>query len=325
MASPAISLSPLAQALGVTPDQIEALLAPFVTARAPCWSRRWQTEIWRRRHKALRRMWRDLGGEASPRQGRSSAIVQAEYADVWSRAGFDRYDPHNVPAGSTPWLWRNQCLLANTTGATRWRQLLLIRAIEKMRPRTVVEIGCGNGINLMMLACRFPQIAFTGIELTAQGHAAAQAFQQAHVELPANLRAFAPEPLADLTSFRRVRFLQGSATELPFDDGAFDLAITVLALEQMEQIRSRALAEIARVVRSHTVMIEPFRDVNDGFWQRLNVRQRGYFRGRIAELADFGLQPLVACADFPQKYILRAALVLSARVGHGSGQGIAET
>lgn len=325
MPSPAVSLAALDEALGVTPEQIDLLLAPFVTARVSCWSRRWQTEIWRRRHKALRRMWRDPGDQASPRHGRSSAIVQAEYADVWSRAGFDRYDPHDAPAGSTPWLWRKQCLLANTTGATRWRQLLLIRAIEKVRPRTVVEIGCGNGINLMMLACRFPQTAFTGIELTPQGHAAALAFQQAHAELPANLRAFAPEPLPDLAGFRRIRFLQCSAAELPFDDGAFDLAITVLALEQMEQIRARALAEIARVVRSHTLMIEPFRDLNDGFWQRLNVRQRGYFRGRIAELADFGLQPLVACADFPQKYILRAALVLSARVGHGSGQGIAVT
>ncbi|WP_448506489.1 class I SAM-dependent methyltransferase [Immundisolibacter sp.] len=319
MSSPAISLSPLVEALGVTADQIEALLAPFVTARVSRWNWRWQAEIWRRRHKALRRMWRDVGGKESLRHGRSSAIVQAEYADVWARAGFDRYDPDNAPSGDTPWLWRDQCLLANTTGATRWRQLLLIRAIEKVRPRTVVEIGCGNGINLMMLACRFPQITFTGIELTPQGHAAALAFQNAHGELPTNLRAFAPEPLPDPGGFRRVTFLQGSATDLPFQDGAFDLAITVLALEQMEQIRARALAEIARVVRSHALMIEPFRDVNEGLWQRLNVRQRGYFRGRIAELADFGLQPLVACADFPQKYILRAALVLSARGGQASG------
>lgn len=319
MSSPATGLSPLVEALGVTPDQIEALLAPFVTARVSRFSRRWQAEIWRRRHKALRRMWRGFGRKESLRHGRSSAIVKAEYADVWSRAGFDRYDPRHAAGGSTPWLWRNRCLLANTTGATRWRQLLLIRAIEKVRPRTVVEIGCGNGINLMMLACRFPEIAFTGIELTPEGHAAALAFQDAHAELPANLRAFAPQPLPDPGGFRRVRFLQGSATDLPFQDGAFDLAITVLALEQMEQIRARALSEIARVVRSHTLMIEPFRDVNEGFWQRLNVRQRGYFRGRIAELAHVGLEPLVACADFPQKYILRAALVLSARVGQVSG------
>lgn len=87
----------------------------------------------------------------------------------------------------------------------------------------------------------------------------------------------------------------------------------------MEQVRTRALAEIARVVRSHALMIEPFADVNGGFWQRLNADRRNYFRGRIGALADHGLRPQVACADFPQKYILRAALVLSERANQPSG------
>lgn len=313
MPAPPLSLVPLPEALGISADQIDALLAPFVTARSSRWDRRWRAEIWRRRRMTLRRLWRHLCHDEPLRHGRSSAVVRAEYADVWSRAGFDRYDPRAVPAGDTPWLWRKQRLLANTTGATRWRQLLLIRAIEKLRPRSVLEIGCGNGINLMLLACRFPEIAFTGIELTQEGHEAARAFQNAHTELPEHLRAFAPEPLTDPAGFRRITFLQGSAAALPFAPGAFDLAITVLALEQMERFRAQALSEIARVVRSHTVMIEPFEDVNGGFWPRLNVRLRGYFRGRLADLGDFGLEPLVACADFPQKYILRAALVLSAK------------
>ena len=157
-------------------------------------------------------------------------------------------DPHHAAAGSPPWLWRNRCLLANTTGATRWRQLLLIKAIERVRPRTVVEIGCGNGINLLLLACRFPHIAFTGIEqFTAQGQ------PRRPSTLPADgpcrrpcrphLRAVgcrAAEPIADLRRASGVSASsapQGSATDLPFEDGAFDLAITVLALEQMEQIR----------------------------------------------------------------------------------------
>ena len=46
-----------------------------------------------------------------------------------------------------------------------------------------------------------------------------------------------------------VTFLQGSAAELSFPDGAFDLVMTVLAIEQMERIRARALAEITRVAR----------------------------------------------------------------------------
>ena len=319
MSSQAIPLLSLTEALGVTPAEIDALLAPFVSERVARCGRRWQREVWRRRYKVLRRLWRAPGHKGSLREGRSRDVVQAEYADVWSRAAFSQYDPQRVAPGSTPWLWRDECLLANTLGATRWRQLLLIKAIERVRPKTVLEIGCGNGINLMLLACRFPDIAFTGVELTAEGQAAAQSFQQAHAQLPEHLVAFAPQPLPDPAGFRRVRFIQGSATDLPFESGAFDLAITVLALEQMEQIRARALGEIARVVRSHALMIEPFADVNDGFWQRLNVDRRNYFRGRIDDLPGFGLNPIVACADFPQKYILRAALVLSERAVQSSG------
>lgn len=319
MLSVPVPLSSLTDALGVTPGQIDELLEPFVSARVSRFDRRWQTQVWRQRYKILRRLWRAPGHQGSLPQGRSVEVVQAEYGDVWSRWAFDRYDLRQASSDATPWLWRGQRLLANTLGATRWRQLLLIKAIERVRPKTVLEVGCGNGINLLMLACRFPDIAFTGIELTAEGHAAAQSFQQTHAQLPEHLQAFAPQPLADLQGFRRVRFVQGSATELPFENGAFDMAITVLALEQMEQIRARALAEIARVVRSHALMIEPFRDVNGGFWQRLNVDRRNYFRGSIGELADHGLRPQVACADFPQKYILRAALVLSERVNQASG------
>ena len=319
MSSQPMPVLSVTDALGVAPGEIDALLAPFVSARVSRCSRGWQREVWRRRYKVLRRLWRAPGHKGSLRRGRSGSVVRAEYADVWSRAAFSQYDPHQAAPGSTPWLWRGQRLLANTIGATRWRQLLLIKAIEHVRPRTVLEVGCGNGINLLLLACRFPDVAFTGIELTAEGHAAAQSFQQAHTRLPESVAAFAPQPLADPAAFRRVRFLHGSAADLPFEDGSFDLGITVLALEQMEQIRARALGEIARVVRSHTLMIEPFADVNGGFWQRLNVDRRNYFRGRIGDLPRYGLNPIVACADFPQKYILRSALVLSERADQPSG------
>lgn len=178
MSSVPVPLSSLTDALGVTPGQIDELLEPFVSADVSRWSRRWQQQVWRRRYKVLRRLWRAPGHKGSLRHGRSSDVVQAEYADVWSRAAFTQYDPQRVTPGITPWLWRDRCLLANTIGATRWRQLLLIKAIERVRPRRVLEVGCGNGINLLLLACRFPDIEFTGVELTAEGHAAAQSFRK---------------------------------------------------------------------------------------------------------------------------------------------------
>jgi SAM-dependent methyltransferase len=201
-------------------------------------------------------------------------------------------------------------MFASDVGATRFRQLLLCRVIERVRPRHVLEVGCGNGINLVLLAGRFPAIRFAGIEMTEAGHRSARSLQQGG-ELPPCLAEYAPLPLADPAAFRQIDFRQGNATSLPFADGGFDLVITVLALEQMERVRQQALGEIARVARRHTLMIEPFRDVNGELWPRLNVLRRDYFRGRIAELRGYGLEPVLALNDFPQESFLKICTVLA--------------
>jgi hypothetical protein len=87
--------------------------------------------------------------------------------------------------------------------------------------------------------------------------------------------------------------------------------ITVLALEQMERVRPRALAEIARVSARHSLMIEPFQDVNQALWPRLNVMRRDYFRGRIDDLPRYGLEPVLALGDFPQEAFLKTCAVLA--------------
>jgi hypothetical protein len=100
---------------------------------------------------------------------------------------------------------------------------------------------------------------------------------------------------------------------MPFEDGSFDLVMTVLAVEQMESIRSAALREIARVTRGHVLMLEPFRDANARGLKRLYVRSRGYFQGSIEELRGFGLTPVWATDDYPQEAFLGTAFVLAAR------------
>jgi ubiquinone/menaquinone biosynthesis C-methylase UbiE len=201
-------------------------------------------------------------------------------------------------------------MFASDVGATRVRQLLLIRVIQKLRPRSVLEVGCGNGINLLLLACRFPDIEFAGVELTQAGHQAATSFQR-RATLPDALRRYAPEALPDASAFRRVRFIQGNAAALPFPDASVDLVYTTVALEQMERIRHRALGEIARTTRSHALMVEPFAEGNRALWPRLNVLRRNYFRGCIADLPRYGLAPRVATDDFPQESFLKISAVLS--------------
>jgi ubiquinone/menaquinone biosynthesis C-methylase UbiE len=205
-------------------------------------------------------------------------------------------------------------MLASDLGATRVRQLLLVRVLEKLRPRRVLEVGCGNGVNLMLLAGRFPQVSFTGVELTREGPRAAQRLQL-EASLPKAMQAYAPLPLASAVAFRDVRFVQGDATRLPFPDASFDLVVTILALEQMERVRASALAEIARVCARHTLMIEPFAELNDRGGPLHMVVSRDYFRGRIVDLPRYGLAPRLALDDFPQEAFLKACAVLAEKAG----------
>ena len=279
---------------------------PFVERKVSADDPNWRRAIFKRKRKTLLKVLHRW----LPTHQRDEQNVVAEYSKVWRDMPYANYSLEQLPPSYSPWEWRGERMFASTFGATRVRQLFLIRVLELVRPRRVLEVGCGNGINLLLLAGRFPDVEFTGVELTEEGRAAAVALQEL-AELPDEMQAYAPEPLEDVSAFRRIRFLQGSAAQLPFPDGDFDLVFTVLSLEQMESIRRQALSEVARVARRHTLMIEPFADVNDSFWPRLNVARRDYFRGRIVDLPSYGLHPVVVTDDFPQESFLKVCVVLS--------------
>lgn len=306
-----MQFTPLSEApLGLSREDIMRTMAPFVKPRAEGDAAEWDAIVRKRKKGIVRRALRRLPLGWLPWQQRRIGEVIDEYSALWPRIGFDSYDPGKPPARYQPWHWGEERLLASDFGGVRLRQLMLVRLIERLKPASVLEVGCGLGIHLVLLAGRFPQIAFHGVELTAAGHDAARALQE-RSQLPQNLVAFAPTPLEDTAAFRRIDFRQGNAVSLPFCDGRFDLVYSVLALEQMERVRERALAEVARVTRRHFFGIEPFRDVNDSGWERFYVLGRDYFRGRIADLPRHGLVPMLACRDYPQERFLKTCAVLA--------------
>jgi len=293
--------------LGRIKQDIADAFLPMVRREAPAGDPEWSSHVWKRRRRLVRWLVKRQLGKLPP-QPRHAAAIRDEYASVWGR-GYGRYclTPEVNPK---PWQWDRHRYWADSIAATRFRQVILARLIEHLKPRRVLEVGCGNGINLILLACRFPEIEFSGLELTPAGHAAASRFQAENATLPEHLLAYAPLPLADPTAFRRIRFIEGTAETLPFADGAFDLTMTVLALEQMEMIRPRALSEVVRVTGSHALLLEPFKELNGWGWRLLNRIKRHYFAGRVSELADYGLEPQYVFGDYPQEVFLRTCVAL---------------
>jgi ubiquinone/menaquinone biosynthesis C-methylase UbiE len=293
--------------------EIADIFEPFVATHHRARDRDWQQALSVRKNKILRKYVKKVCLGWMPSHQRNEEFIVDEYSDVWATTDYQNYSLKVPPPRFSPWELGDDKMMASAFGGTRVRQLLLMRAIEYLKPRRVLEVGCGNGINLLMLAGRFPDIEFTGVELTREGNEAALGFQKQKV-FPAEMQSSSALPVVDETAFRKIKFLRGSADDLPFEAGSFDLVYTVLALEQMERIRDKALSEVARVSGRHTLMIEPFRDVNDQGWERANVIRRNYFRGRIKDLATFGLQPREAIFDFPQEVFLKACMVWSEKM-----------
>ena len=310
----ASATAPDLSTVGIDDSEISKSLEPFVVEylspddprwqqRASALARRWRGNLWWRRVTG----WR-FAGKRTPEKVRSIYEPKITASD-WP-------DPYVIRPSQKESLaeWRNQGLVFGKKGAiARIHLTLIARVIEVLRPRTVLEVGCGDGINLFSLASRFPEIKFAGGELTESGVARAQSVQQAD-GLPRGLTNYCPWPVVDPTAFRRIDFRQADARNLPFKDNAFDLVITRQALEQMDLIRDAALSEIARVAGKNTIMAEPFADFNRDPLRRNYVRAKQYFTLNIEELKTFGIEPITVFSDLPQALRMGIGVVVG-RVG----------
>lgn len=294
-------------AVRISDKEIEEAVSPFVTAWLDGRSPRWRQEVRAMAKRQKRARLRQLILKPLGKFRRSQHAVAVNYTTQWAKRPFDlQLSRHGAVV---PCRWQDRGMYARAVSIKRVHLLYMMRVLEELKPARVLEVGCGNGLNLFVLAARFPGTRFVGLELT-EGGTTAVANVKRQPQLPAPVVEFSPEPLSDLTPFRRIGVVRGSAEHLPFPDSSFDVVLTSLALEQMEEIRAGALAEIARVARRHTVMVEPFYDWNSAGHERDYIVANDYFAARIADLPGFGLEPIFATDNMPAKLTNRPGLVV---------------
>lgn len=293
----------------VSREEISSAFEPFVHRRFCGSDIRWKRRVfqsWRKKfleflqHKIFKRLNTSFGG----RQYK----VKSTYENFW---GSTETGEHlSIKGKTTPCLWGADRMLARGIGTKRVHLLLLKRAIEAVKPESVLEVGSGYGINLFVLSGYFPAIRFSGLELTKQGALAAKKIGNMP-SLSQDIVDFCPDPIIDRRANRRINFYQGSAKKLPFAEKSFDVLYTVLALEAMEEIRHQALRELARVARKYVIMIEPFSDFNEKGIRYFYHTSHQYFRGRVDELHQDGLEPHLIFSDIPHKIRLWPAMVIA--------------
>lgn len=124
----------------------------------------------------------------------------------------------------------------------------LDRMLAGLAPRTVVEVGAGEGRVTQRLVERFPDATVIGLDLL-------------------------DDDLAGDWSELGLPMFFGDATRLPFVDGAIDL---VVGLEVMEHIPDpeHALREIARVCSGDVVLSVP----REPIWRAGNMARGRYLK-----------------------------------------------
>ncbi len=292
--------------------EIEAVFRPFVERTMEADSPEWQAVL---APEIRLRRWRYWKRRLMPFRYPDTtfnAEMQEAYDKLW--AGYD-FERDLLPAAVRSGIeWGSKGYLANAAVTQRIQQLGMLHVLRQIKPKRVLEVGSGRGLNMLVLAGLCPETQFTGLELTKSGVAATKAVAAAP-ELSPGVVGFSVEPPLDVTAYRRITAVQGSAAELPFEAGSFDLVYSRLALEQMEPIRHKALAEMARVSSRYVMMVEPFRDVNATGLRRHYIVSNNYFQGAVADLGRYGLVPRLVFSDWPSKITLKAALVVAEKSG----------
>jgi len=138
------------------------------------------------------------------------------------------------------------------------------------RPIKVLEVGCGNGINLMLLKKRFgKKISLHGFDLS-----------------PERIRIGKKhwgEKLED------IKLYEMSATDINYETNTFDLVYSIHVIEQISYLVGEALDEMIRVSRNQVILVEPTYEFGNPA-QRLKLILNDQLRTLLPEIRSRSLK-----------------------------------
>jgi ubiquinone/menaquinone biosynthesis C-methylase UbiE len=300
-------------------DHFDRLVAPYTLESYSVSDQRWKAIV-SAQHKYVnskllqRKLLSRFGLTKSAASFRSPEYVKETYDRIWL--------DHNIPPKAKPGssqkitylTWRDRGLALVKGSMARSHLDRLIHLIGLLKPRRVLEVGCGSGLNLFPISMVYPEISFSGLELSKSGVDTAKKLVQMNA-LPEELIDFCPCPVTDRSAFRRVSFVQGTAASLPFEPESFDLVFSRLAIEQMDHIKDQVFREIARVSARNAAFIEPFSDFCQSELQRLSTIKKNHFGSPVSSLAAYRLQVDAVFDDWPQKIDQGSGLVVASKAG----------
>ncbi len=164
--------------------------------------------------------------------------------------------------------------------------------IKSVRPKSILELGSGIGINLLALSALNPFIErISGIELTQQGlHVFKQMINDPPIDELVYLTELDPQTIKKRIIVDRFDVRQGDMRNLPWDDKSFDFVFSLWALEQLPRTYNEAFAEAERVCSAHALFMEEFKEAQQNIFQRIHLKNVDYFRASFREVEKSGFK-----------------------------------
>lgn len=151
---------------------------------------------------------------------------------------------------------------------------ILAEIIRKYDIRSVLEVGSGGGLNLLLLAPTFPNVSFIGLEPTESGVRVSNEFIKSPP--PEFEEAFTKRPLLNVEIIRGTILEPESIIRLR--DCDFDLVYTVAVLEQLHNHVDVALNNIFNLTGRFFLFYEEWLEANYIIGNYLTLVDSDYFR-----------------------------------------------
>lgn len=196
-----------------------------------------------------------------------------------SREIYNQYDDREQKDYINDRRW--ECVLdgkVQVLGAKEIRQHYLnylYAEIDELKPQNgfrILEVGCGNCINLVNLKERYPDAEIHGIDVSEN-----------RIETS---KKFWGESLEGVSlSVRSI------TKRTPFEKGYFNVVFSMHCIEQISQDTELAINEMLRITGTKTVMIEPVYE-NCNLAQKLYLKNADHVQKLLPSVIESGMHPV---------------------------------
>ncbi len=220
---------------------------------------------------------------------RNEVFVTREYSKRWA-------DKHDEMVEAHPRLEKfdDRLVLVRSIDHRKFLISYINDVVNSIHPKTVLEVGSGNGLNVLALAVVNPKLKkIVGIELTDNGIEFSKlSLANPPIEALKYLTGQDEQLIKKRLMETEIDFVKGNILNMQFTNNSFDFAFSCVTIEQIPRDYLKAFSEINRVVRGHALFLEAFKEAQENIFNHLYLVSKDYFRASFKEVEKAGLQIL---------------------------------